>query len=41
MIINRVELNNIGPYVGRTVFDLKTDTQQNIVLIGGGKNGSG
>lgn len=40
MKINYLKLNNIGPYVGEHVFDLKTNSSKNIVLIGG-KNGAG
>ena len=40
MIINKIELYNIGPYTKKTEFDLNTYEHQNVVLIGG-KNGSG
>lgn len=40
MKIKRIELYNIGPYVGKNVFDLSIKKKKNIVLIGG-KNGAG
>lgn len=40
MRINRIILENIGPYVKENVFDLSVENAKNIVLIGG-KNGSG
>jgi len=40
MIIKRVEVHNIGPFVGTSTFDFETSKKRNIVLIGG-KNGSG
>lgn len=40
MKINYIELNNIGPYVGVHKFDLNTNPNKNIILIGG-KNGAG
>ena len=40
MRINKLTLINIGPYAGSHSFDLTTNSEQNVVLIGG-KNGSG
>lgn len=40
MKINYMILNNIGPYVGNHKFDLETNAQKNVILIGG-KNGAG
>ncbi len=40
MRIDRIELCNFGSYVGVCVFDLKSNSKGNIVLIGG-KNGAG
>lgn len=40
MLIQSLELNNIGPYEGYNFFDLKTNSNKNTILIGG-KNGSG
>lgn len=40
MKIKKIELFNIGPYLGQNIFDLTTDSKKNIVLIGG-KNGAG
>lgn len=40
MKIKKIILYNIGPYVDRNVFDLSSDENHNIVLIGG-KNGAG
>ena len=40
MIITRIELYNLGPYVDSNVFDLNSDSDKNIVLIGG-ENGAG
>lgn len=40
MKINSVKLKNIGPYKKETLFNLKTNGNNNIILIGG-KNGSG
>lgn len=40
MRIKKIYLNNIGPFYGLNKFDLKTDSNKNIVLIGG-NNGSG
>ncbi|WP_079478868.1 DNA sulfur modification protein DndD [Halobacillus salinus] len=40
MYIKKITLNNIGPYQGKNIFDFKTTTDQNTILIGG-KNGSG
>ena len=40
MKINYLKINNIGPYVGEHLFNLKTNSNKNIVLIGG-KNGAG
>ena len=40
MKIKKIILYNIGPYVDRNVFDLTSNDERNIVLIGG-KNGAG
>ena len=40
MKIKKIILYNIGPYVDKNVFDLSSDENRNIVLIGG-KNGAG
>ena len=40
MKINYLKLNNIGPYYGTSIFDLDTNSVNNIVLVGG-KNGAG
>lgn len=40
MKIKKIILYNIGPYVDRNVFNLTSNDERNIVLIGG-KNGSG
>lgn len=40
MKIKKIILYNIGPYIDRNVFDLSSDENRNIVLIGG-KNGAG
>lgn len=40
MIFNTIELNNIGPYVGKNKFDF-TGTQTSKVVLIGGKNGAG
>jgi DNA sulfur modification protein DndD len=40
MRISKLELHNIGPFVGSHEIDLATKSDQNIVLIGG-KNGAG
>lgn len=38
--INYLKLTNIGPYVGTHIFNLDTNSSQNVILIGG-KNGAG
>ena len=40
MRIKKIILYNIGPYIDRNIFDLSSDENRNIVLIGG-KNGAG
>lgn len=40
MKIKKIILYNIGPYIDRNIFDLSSDENRNIVLIGG-KNGAG
>lgn len=40
MKIKKIILFNIGPYIDKNVFDLSSDENRNIVLIGG-KNGAG
>ena len=40
MKINNIVLNNFGSYEGETVFDTKSSSGKNIILIGG-KNGAG
>lgn len=40
MKIKRIELYNVGPYLGKNCFDLDLSKEKNIVLIGG-KNGAG
>ena len=40
MRIDKIILNNIGPYEGLVEFDTITDGQKNIVIVGG-KNGAG
>ena len=40
MKINKLTINNLGPYVGDNVFDLRTTKKKNIILFGG-KNGAG
>ena len=33
MKIKKIELFNIGPYLGQNIFDLTTDSKKNIVLL--------
>ncbi len=40
MKINYLKLNNIGPYFGTSIFDLNTNSLNNVILVGG-KNGAG
>lgn len=40
MIINEIQLTNIGPYKGFNSFDLRTEYDKNVILIGG-ENGAG
>lgn len=40
MILNEIQLTNIGAYRGNNVFDLRTSADQNVILIGG-ENGAG
>lgn len=40
MKIKKIELYNIGPYVGKNIFDFSMKKKKNIVIIGG-KNGAG
>ncbi len=40
MRINKIILENFGPYIGENSFDIGTNEDQNIILIGG-KNGAG
>ncbi|MCZ8538298.1 DNA sulfur modification protein DndD [Paenisporosarcina quisquiliarum] len=40
MIINEIQLTNIGPYKGFNRFDLRTVNGKNVILIGG-ENGAG
>lgn len=40
MRIKKIALYNVGPYIGKNVFELSSSEQKNIVLIGG-KNGAG
>ncbi|MGE7979644.1 DNA sulfur modification protein DndD [Psychrobacillus sp. NPDC093200] len=40
MILNEVQLTNIGAYRGINTFDLRTNDEQNVILIGG-ENGAG
>lgn len=40
MILNEIQLTNIGAYRGNNIFDLRTSTNQNVILIGG-ENGAG
>ena len=40
MKINYLKVHNIGPYVGEHIFNLDTNSANNIILIGG-KNGAG
>ena len=40
MRIKKILLYNVGPYIGKNVFELSSSEEKNIVLIGG-KNGAG
>lgn len=40
MILNEIQLTNIGAYKGNNTFDLRTTTDANVILIGG-ENGAG
>ena len=40
MKINEIQLVNIGPYRGNNTFDFRTDTTNNVILVGG-ENGAG
>jgi len=40
MIINEIQLTNIGAYKGTQSFDLRPETNKNVILIGG-ENGAG
>ncbi|MGG3563169.1 DNA sulfur modification protein DndD [Neobacillus rhizosphaerae] len=40
MIINEIQLTNIGAYRGTNSFDFRTDANKNVILIGG-ENGAG
>lgn len=40
MILNEIQLTNIGAYRGNNVFDLRTSKEANVILIGG-ENGAG
>ena len=40
MIINEIQLTNIGAYKGTQSFDLRPETDKNVILIGG-ENGAG
>lgn len=40
MRIKKISLYNVGPYIGKNVFELSSSEHKNIVLIGG-KNGAG
>jgi len=40
MIINEIQLTNIGPYKGFNHFNLRTESGKNVILIGG-ENGAG
>ncbi|KOF08739.1 hypothetical protein AC739_18655 [Planococcus glaciei] len=40
MILNEIQLTNIGAYRGNNIFDLRTSTNENVILIGG-ENGAG
>ncbi|WP_043931890.1 DNA sulfur modification protein DndD [Bacillus sp. EB01] len=40
MIINEIQLTNIGPYRGNNSIDFRPNEKQNVILIGG-ENGSG
>jgi DNA sulfur modification protein DndD len=40
MIINEIQLTNIGPYKWINTFDLRPDSDKNVILIGG-ENGAG
>lgn len=42
MLLNNIELTNIGPYMGTKTFDFEVDsnTRKNVILIGG-ENGAG
>ncbi|KKK39214.1 hypothetical protein WQ57_05480 [Mesobacillus campisalis] len=40
MLINEIQLTNIGPYRGINTFDLRPDGDKNVVLVGG-ENGAG
>src|SRR4051794_20002086 len=40
MIINEIQLTNIGPYRGSNSFDFRPENDKNVILIGG-ENGAG
>jgi DNA sulfur modification protein DndD len=40
MILNEIQLTNIGAYRGNNIFDLRTSPNANVILIGG-ENGAG
>ena len=40
MIINEIQLTNIGPYRGVNTFNLRPEKEKNVILIGG-ENGAG
>ncbi|WP_404448080.1 DNA sulfur modification protein DndD [Sutcliffiella horikoshii] len=40
MIINDIQLTNIGAYRGKNYFDFRTDNTKNVILVGG-ENGAG